>query len=72
MIRCYHCAGPMAPAEHDDSADAGIHPDRALCGDCLDIAVWGGACADCDRTDITHRRCDGTCYCTTAYGPCHR
>jgi hypothetical protein len=63
--RCYHCAGPLEASAAEDSRDAGIRR-VILCGDCVDILVWGGACGSCDRQDLAHRRCDGSCACTAA------
>jgi hypothetical protein len=46
--RCSHCDRRMSTNEVEDSRDAGASR-RLLCAECLDIAVWGGRCADCER-----------------------
>lgn len=45
--RCAHCGATLTRDQIDDSRDA--RAPRPLCPDCLDIAVWAGRCALCER-----------------------
>lgn len=51
MRRCDHCGAQYIRPSDTDPAE----PDYWLCGQCADMAVWGAACADCDRVPVVTR-----------------
>lgn len=51
IARCDHCGAPFRRPADAAPGDVDYH----LCPDDADMAVWGAACADCDRVPIITR-----------------